>query len=151
MKNRSILVFSLILVIKLPVPVTAGGQAHEVFQDGKKDQSFTEFARERKPGHPVVYRAGQSSAATDWPAYQPGTFDYQVGRSTMEKDWVSLNPGLSAHLANDPAPVPFQVVFPFPHRQEEGSFFILMPSFDIGVLPRRAMRLKSTENQEAIN
>jgi hypothetical protein len=97
------------------------GSALEVFSIGRKDRSFAEFARERDPGRPVIYRVGDSSPAKDWYAYQPGSFDYQVGRSSMEQDWVVMNPGSSGSLAKDPAPVPFEIVFSLPSTPK-GAF-----------------------------
>ena len=92
----------------------AWGQGQQVFQIGTKDQSYTEFARNRKPGISVVYRVGQSSAAKDWYAYQPGTLDYEVGRSSREQDWTVMHPGSEGELSKDPVPVPFEVDFDLP-------------------------------------
>ena len=89
----------------------AYGQGFEVFSIGKKDNSFSEFVREKKTGHPVVYRVGESAPGKDWYAYQPGTFDYQVGRSTMQQDWTAVNPGSNDHLT-EPFPEPSEVIFP---------------------------------------
>src|SRR5439155_10420773 len=111
MKNVQILVACVVLGLSLLGLGEAWGQGQEIFQIGKKDQSFTEFARERKTGTAVVYRVGKSSPAQDWYAYQPGTFDYEVGRSTREQDWTVIHPGSQGDLAKDPPPVPFQVSF----------------------------------------
>src|SRR5690348_5951155 len=89
----------------------AWGQGQMIFQIGQEDRSFTEFARERNAGKPVVYQAGKSSPSKDWYAYQPGSFEYEVGRSTREHDWTVMHPGLDAGIAKDQAPVPFQVNF----------------------------------------
>jgi len=69
------------------------GTVQEVFRIGKKDYSYLEFARERDPGRPVQYRIGQSSAAKDWVAYQPGSFD---------------------NFAKEPEGVPVQIIFSLP-------------------------------------
>src|ERR1700723_3752453 len=82
-----------------------------IFQIGKRDRSFSEFAKSRKPGKPVVYETGKSSPGADWFAYQPGSLDYQVGRSTREQSWVENKPGSSGDLAKDPMPIPFEVKF----------------------------------------
>src|SRR5262245_53567578 len=92
----------------------AFGAALEIFSIGTNDRSFAEFARERNPGRPVVYRVGSSSPSKDWYAYQPGLLDYQVGRSSMEREWVVMNPGSASNLAKDPAPVPFEITFSLP-------------------------------------
>jgi hypothetical protein len=103
----------LILIVQMFLLHTgeAWGQGGEVFQIGKPDYAYTEFARERKAGTRVVFCVGQSSPAQDWYAYQPGSFDYLVGRSTPEKDWTELHPGAEGELAQDPVPVPFEVDF----------------------------------------
>jgi len=90
---------------------TIEARGEVIFQIGTKDQSFTEFAREHKPGVPVVYKAGQSSPAKDWFAFQPGTFDYEVGSSSREQDWTVMHPGAEGPLAKDPLPVPYEVDF----------------------------------------
>jgi hypothetical protein len=69
---------------------------------GRRDGSFTEFARTHDPAQPVVYRAG-TSAVREWPAYHPGVFDALVGRSTMQHDWVDVEPA--------PRPAPFELHF----------------------------------------
>src|SRR5712692_1768407 len=90
MKTSRLLATCLFLEVALLGLGEAWGQDQEIFQIGKKDQSFTDFARERKAGTAVVYRVGKSSPAQDWYAYQPGTFDYDVGRSTREQDWMVM-------------------------------------------------------------
>ncbi len=89
----------------------ARGENQQIFQIGRRDETFMEFSRERELGHPVAYRVGQSSAAKDWYAYHPGSFDYQVGESTRERDWVEYQPGSTGNLSKDPVPIPFRVVF----------------------------------------
>jgi alpha-mannosidase len=84
-------------------PVSAHCRSIEIFAIGKKNGSFTDFAREHDPAHPVVYKVAESSPQKDWPAYQPGSFDPIVGRSTMQQDWVNTKPG--------PKPQPFKVQF----------------------------------------
>src|SRR5207249_11210841 len=111
MKNPHVAVACIALELCLLGLVQARGQGHEIFQIGKQDHSFAEFARERKPGSPVVYQAGKSSPAADWYAYQPGSFDYEVGRSTREQDRTVMHPGSEGDLAKDGVPVPFQVKF----------------------------------------
>lgn len=85
--------------------------SEEIFHIGTPDHSYSEFARERMPGRPVVYRVGESSPAKDWYSYQPGSLDDAVFRSTMEHDWVNPDPGTTGRLTGDPRPVPFRVVF----------------------------------------
>lgn len=75
----------------------------EIFSIGTRNDSFTEFVRDREAGHSVVYRVGESSPEKDWPAYQPGSFDVMVGRSTMQQDWVQVKPS--------PTPEPLQIQF----------------------------------------
>ena len=111
MNRRTIFVVVVSFLMILLTAARGRTQSQEIFQIGKKDNSFTEFARDRKPGLPVVYRAGVSSARNDWYAYQPGTFDYEVGGSTRQQDWTSMHPGSQGDLAKDPVPVPFQVDF----------------------------------------
>lgn len=111
MRNPLILVGCAALELSLLAPAQAQVQGQEIFQIGKQDHSFTEFARERKPGAAVLYQVGESLPAQDWYAYQPGTFDYEVGRSTREQDWTTIHPGSEGDLAKDHAPVPFQVSF----------------------------------------
>ncbi len=111
MKNPQILVACVVLELSLLGLGEAWGQGQEIFHIGKKDQSFTEFVRERKAGTAVVYRVGKNFPAQDWYTYQPGTFDYEVGRSTREQDWTVMHPGSQGNLARDPVPVPFQVSF----------------------------------------
>ena len=57
-----------------------------------------EFDQDREAGHAVLYQVGESSAAKDWPAYQPGSFDSIVGRSTMQHDWTEVHPTPSRTL-----------------------------------------------------
>jgi alpha-mannosidase len=85
-----------------------------VFQIGKPDRAFTEFARERNPGTRVVFRVGQSSPSRDWYAYQPGSFDDLIGRSTREKDWAQVHPSPEGEPGHDSISVPFQVDFTLP-------------------------------------
>jgi alpha-mannosidase len=89
----------------------AQGDVRTIFQIGKRDQSFTEFARKRNPGAPVVYDVGRSTPGADWFAYQPGLFDYQVAPSTREASWVENKSPSSGNLAKDPVPVPYKVKF----------------------------------------
>ena len=110
MKNPIVFV-SLVLLGVLIESGEARGQGEEIFQIGKRDQSYAEFSRQRKPSIPIVYRVGQSSPAKDWYAYQPGSFDYEVGRSTRELDWTNVHPGSRGDLAKDPLPIPFEVDF----------------------------------------
>ena len=119
LRTRGVLI--LISGLSLSGASNVFGSVLEVFSIGRKDRSFAEFARERDPGRPVIYRVGDSSPAKDWYAYQPGSFDYQVGRSSMEQDWVVMNPGSSGSLAKDPAPVPFEIVFSLPSTPK-GAF-----------------------------
>jgi alpha-mannosidase len=114
MRQRTVFVVVVSFLVSMLAAAQGRAQSQEVFQIGTKDNSFTEFARGRKPGIPVVYRAGQSSAAKDWCAYQPGTFDYEVGRSSPARDWTSYRPGSEGTLAKDPVPMPFQVDFELP-------------------------------------
>ena len=50
MKNPHILVACVVLELSLLGLGEAWGQGQEIFHIGKKDQSFTEFVRERKAG-----------------------------------------------------------------------------------------------------
>lgn len=93
MRGLRVLVL-LILQASLLQLAQAGGQEREIFRIGKKDETYTEFARKREPGTAVVYRVGQSTPNKDWFGYQPGSFDYSEGDS-----------------AKDPVPIPFEISF----------------------------------------
>jgi len=87
----------------------------EVFSIGVKNNSFTEFARDREAERAILFKVGESSAERDWPAYQPGSFDSSVGFSTMQQDGVEVKP--------NPAPDPFQVRFNLP-AAPRGTFVL---------------------------
>jgi alpha-mannosidase len=86
--KKTIIVFACLLQLGFLGQLRLWAQDQEVFRIGTRDQSFTEFARER---HGLVaYRVGQSLPKSDWPAYQPGSFD---------------------DFAKSPKGIPFQVSF----------------------------------------
>jgi alpha-mannosidase len=120
---RWLLLSAVSLWLTLSIAIPCRAQSEEIFQIGKKDNSFREFASNRTPGATVIYRVGQSATAKDWYAYQPGTFDYQIGRSNPEQDWTTMHPGAQGNLAKDPLPVPFQVEFELA-RSPRGTFIL---------------------------
>jgi alpha-mannosidase len=100
-KNFAILIF-VFLQLCLTEGLKGWAQGKEIFQIGKKDQSFTEFARAPNSHSPVVYLVGQSSPSKDWSAYQPGSFD---------------------DFSKNPRGVPFQVKFSL-HAEPKGKFVL---------------------------
>ena len=66
MSHRTVFVVVVSFLMSILTAARGRPQNQEIFQIGTKDNSFTEFARNRKPAVPVVYRIGQSSVAKDW-------------------------------------------------------------------------------------
>lgn len=122
MKKAWMLIACLALELGLIGPREARAEWREIFQIGRSDKSFTEFARDRKAGTPVVYRVGTSSPGQDWYSYQPGTFDDEVGRSSREEDWTLMHPG-QQDVKDASGPVPFEVDFDVPSTPR-GEFLL---------------------------
>ena len=80
---------------EVPKRCSLGAQGGErvIFQIGKKNRSYMEFARRPIAGGRVVYQVGKSSSSKDWVAYQPGSFD---------------------DFSKEPKGVPFEVIFSLP-------------------------------------
>ena len=81
--------------------IVQGAVPKTVFRIGKKDRSYAEFKQHWRQTQSVVYEVGTSSPSRDWPAYQPGAFDYDC-------------------FLKHPNGIPYKIVFSleaFPHGQ----------------------------------
>lgn len=79
----------------------ARARSQTIFQIGKQDRSFQEFASDGD-SQSVLYRVGESSPAKDWRAYQPGAFD---------------------DFLKNPKGVPFRVTFSL-NTEPKGKFIL---------------------------